>query len=83
MFTSIYVDFTAEDTFELTDRKTRKVVMVKSAEIHDPCYITRSLIESHFLSKFGNYDEASFFFSDDALTRINSIMEFNAIDDRW
>ena len=83
MSTSIYVDLTAEDTFELTDRRTLKVVMVKSAEIHDPCYITRSSVESHFLSKFKNYEEAHFYFSDDALTRINSIMEFNAIDDRW
>ena len=78
----IMITLTQEDKFKLTDPDTGRFKMVKSADLMAPAYITKSSIEGVFLSKFKGRKTCCEF-SEDALTRIISITDFNAIDDRW
>lgn len=78
----INVSLTAEDKFKLTNPDNGRFKMVKSADLLDSCYITRSTIEAFFLSKFKGR-KTKCIISEDALKRIDSIADFNTIDDRW
>lgn len=78
----IHVSLTAEDKFKLTNPDNGRFKMIKSSILHDPLYVTKTSIEALFLSKFKGFKTLCEY-SEDALTRINSIVDFNSIDDRW
>ena len=75
----INVRLTENDQFAVTDPDTEIIHEYNSILFHSPCFIVMSSIQNFFLEEFPGKTECNC--SADALKRMQSIVDFNCIND--